>query len=73
MVKNKREQRLHDLLFETLELLRKEIRKKFVDWKDADDYIFSELSFTKKELAELYDPRNTYVYDGAAKTEREDV
>lgn len=68
MVKNAREKRLQELLFETLEFLRKELGKEFGDWKDADDYIFSELSFTKEELRSLYDGRNIMVYDGSVKT-----
>lgn len=71
MVKNAKEKRLKDLLFETLELLRSEIRKEFGDWKDADDHIFAELSFTAKELDELYKDRNVMIYTGSAIQEEE--
>lgn len=46
------------LLFETLELLRKELRQsesfRGKDWRDVDDWLFSELSITKGELREIY-------------------
>ena len=54
------------LLFQTLELLRKEIQPRFSDWKDADDWLFSELDFTKEELAQIYKGRNVMYHDGSA-------
>jgi len=54
------------LLFSTLELLRKEIGPKFSDWKDADDWLFSQLDFTKEELAQIYKDRGVVYYDGSA-------
>lgn len=54
------------LLFQTLELLRKEIQPRFADWKDADDWLFSKLDFTKDELAQIYKGRNVLYYDGSA-------
>lgn len=54
------------LLFSTLELLRKEIGPKFSDWKDADDWLFSQLDFTKDELRQIYEGRNVAYYDGSA-------
>ena len=54
------------LLFSTLELLRKEIRPKFADWKDADDWLFAQLDFTKDDLQQIYKGRNTMVYIGSA-------
>lgn len=54
------------LLFQTLELLRKEIQPRFADWKDADDWLFSELDFTKDELAQIYKGRGVMYYDGSA-------
>lgn len=54
------------LLFSTLEQLRKEIRPKFYDWKDADDWLFSQLDFTKDELCQIYKGRDTMVYIGSA-------
>lgn len=53
------------LLFQTLELLRKEIQPKFADWKDADDWLFSELDFTKGELAQIYKDRGVLYFDGS--------
>ena len=54
------------LLFSTLELLRKEIGPRFSDWKDADDWLFSQLDFSKDELKQVYDGRNVLYYDGSA-------
>lgn len=54
------------LLFSTLELLRKEIGPRFSDWKDADDWLFSQLDFTKDELAQIYKDRGVMYYDGSA-------
>ena len=43
------------LLRETIELLRKEARKSFKgDWRDVDDWIFSELHFSKGELRDIF-------------------
>lgn len=58
--------RARQLLFGTLELLRKELHPKFADWKDADDWIFSQLDFTKDELQQIYEGRDTMVYIGSA-------
>lgn len=58
--------RARKLLFDTLELLRKEICPKFADWKDADDWLFAKLDFTKSELSQIYDGRDTLYYDGSA-------
>lgn len=54
------------LLFSTIELLRKEIQPKFSDWKDADDWLFSQLDFTKDELAQIYKGRNVIYHDASA-------
>ena len=63
-------QRESTLLFNTLELLRKELRKsddfRDGDWKDVDDYIFSELDFTVEDLMNLYHGKNQYLYAGSA-------
>lgn len=40
--------RTRELLFQMLELLRREVRKSFEDW------LFSELSLTKAEVSEIY-------------------
>lgn len=37
-------ERMKELLFETIQLLRNEIRTQFSDWKDADDWLFSQLN-----------------------------
>lgn len=54
------------LLFQTLELLRKEVLPRFEDQKSADDWLFSQLDFTKDELAQIYKGRDVLYYDGSA-------
>lgn len=54
------------LLFETLELFRKELATKFSDWKDADDWLFSSLSITKVELQAIYAGHDVLVYRESA-------
>jgi len=54
------------LMFQTLELLRKEIQPRFADWKDADDWLFSQLDFTKDELAQIYKGRDVLYNDASA-------
>lgn len=57
-------------MFETLELLRKTVNAsddfQDKDWKDADDYIFSELSFTVEDLMNLYQGKDVMLYTGSA-------
>lgn len=56
-----------ELLFQTIELLRKEAQPKFSDWKDADDWLFSELDYTKDELAQIYAGHDVLVSFDSAK------
>ena len=58
--------RYRQLLFQVLEMLRKAITPRFYDWKDADDWLFSELDITKSELAQIYEGREVCYYDGSA-------
>lgn len=67
--KNRRQE---ELLFQTLELMRKQVEDKFSDWKDADDWIFSELDFRKFEIEKIYSGRDTLVYTGSAVDEETD-
>lgn len=62
--KNQISHRNRLLIFSTLELLRKTMKKTMPnsDWKDIDDYIFSELDFTRSEIKQVYKGRNTMVY-----------
>ena len=50
-----------NLFFETLELLRNELQKsddfRGQDWRDVDDWLFAQLSFTRGELREIYQGR----------------
>ena len=56
-----------ELLFQTIELLRKEAQPKFSDWKDADDWLFSELGYNKDELAQIYAGHDVMVSFDSAK------
>ena len=60
------DQHAKDLCFEVIELARTTPMPIFYDWKDFDDWLFSNLSFTKAELAEIYDGRGVMVYTAAA-------
>ena len=60
------DKRTKDLHFQTLQFLRRSVRDLFADWKDADDWLFAELEFTKSELAEIYEGRDVYIYTGSA-------
>lgn len=57
-------------MFETLELLRKTARRlpdfQGADWKDVDDWIFSELNLTIGDIDEIYAGRDSLVYAGSA-------
>ena len=45
-------------LYEVLELFRKTINKDFDDWKDADDWLFSNLNLTQKDISDIYKGRS---------------
>lgn len=60
-----------ELLFQTLELLRKEVQPKFSDWRDADNWLFSELDYTKDELAQIYAGHDIAVSFDSAKESSE--
>ena len=45
-------------LYEVLELFRKTINKDFDDWKDADDWLFSKLNLTEKDISDIYKGRS---------------
>lgn len=57
------------LFFETLQMLRKTAAKlpdfEEADWKDVDDYIFSELNLTEEDVLRLYDGHDDLVYTGS--------
>lgn len=63
------------LIRETLELLRKTLRKspdfRNSDWRDVDDWLFAELPFTKEELREIYADSGIF-YDGSSAASAED-
>mgnify|MGYP001041124232 CR=1 FL=1 len=54
---------------ETLELLRETLRKapdfRGKDWRTVDDWLFSELSFTKGELRDIY-AGSGFLYDSSS-------
>ena len=45
-------------LYEVLELFRETINKDFDDWKDADDWLFSKLNLTEKDISDIYKGRS---------------
>lgn len=60
-----------EAVFQALQLLRKKIQPDFSDWKDADDWLFSELDFTREELERIYTGSAEQVYFGSAVAEGE--
>ena len=63
----KREQ---DLVFQTIELLRKTARSlpdfaNASDWKDVDDWLFARLDWTAEDLDVLYHGREALIYTGS--------
>lgn len=58
-----------EAVFQTLQLLRKKIHPDFSDWKDADDWLFSELNFTREDLERIYAGSSELVYYGSAVAE----
>ena len=55
-------------LYEVLELFRNTINKDFSDWKDADDWLFSNLNLTEKDISDIYKGRSI-VYIASCKKE----
>lgn len=62
-----------DLVLETIDLLRETTRDFWEargienpDWKDIDDWIFSNLNWTKSRLIKMYKNRPVSVYIDAA-------
>ena len=47
-----------ECLYEVLELFRNTINKDFGDWKDADDWLFSNLNLTEKDISDIYRGRS---------------
>lgn len=62
------DERTKYLFYETLQFLRTIVAKHegFSDWKDGDDWIFSELPFTQEELLAIYDGRTAMVNTDSA-------
>lgn len=58
-------ERLLQIAFQAIQMLRKTERKPGKDWKDIDDYIFSELDIEKGELLEIFEPYSSMVYVGS--------
>ena len=57
--------RKNEMLFDVIEHARGQANKTFGEWKDADDWLFSELDITKQELEEIYEGRGVMVYGGS--------
>jgi len=55
------------LFYETLQLLRSLVTKYegFSDWRDGDDWVFSELPFTQEELLTVYEGRSALIHVGS--------
>ncbi len=63
----KREQ---DLVFQTIELLRKTARSLpdfavVSDWKDVDDWLLAQLDWTSEDIDALYHERAALIYTGS--------
>ena len=58
-------------LYEVLELFRETINKDFDDWKDADDWLFSKLNLTEKDISDIYKGRSIVYVASCKKEERE--
>lgn len=60
--------RARDIIYQTLELFRTTLiqqpqqRTVFSDWKDADDWLFSELDLTAGEVSQIYADHDTLVH-----------
>lgn len=54
-------ERERNLMYETIEYCRK-LMNAYQGWKDADDYMFSRLNFTKGDLQYIYNGHNEFVY-----------
>lgn len=50
-----------EVVREAIELLRSQNVSKFYDWRDADDWLFASLSFTKSQLKAIYDNTDIFV------------
>lgn len=62
----KLESKYREMLYDTLQLFRRELRDKFQDCKDADDWLFSNLNLTKEDALDIYRHRD-FVYLGSCK------
>ena len=64
------------LMRETLELLRQTLRNspnfRKGEWRDVDDWLFSELSYTRGELQEIYAGSDIF-YDSSSAASDEDL
>lgn len=61
--------RYKENLYEVLELFRKTINKDFDDWKDADNWLFSNLNLTEKDISDIYKGRSI-VYVASCRKEK---
>ena len=64
--------RYKENLYEVLELFRKTINKDFDDWKDADDWLFSNLNLTEKDISDIYRGRSIVYVASCRKEENDD-
>lgn len=64
--------RYKENLYEVLELFRKTINKDFDDWKDADNWLFSNLNLTEKDISDIYKGRSIVYVASCRKEEKDD-
>lgn len=64
--------RKNDMLFQVIQHSREQALKQFHEWKDADDWLFSNFDITKQELEEIYEGKDSVmVYGGSCRDENE--
>ena len=65
--------RKNDMLFQVIQYAREQAGAQFSDWKDADDWLFSNFDITKEELEEIYDGKGVTVYGASCVGGRDPV
>ena len=55
-------ERKNEMLFQVIEHAREQAKFKFSEWKDADDWLFSNFDIAKDELEEIYEGKGVIVH-----------
>jgi len=58
-------ERRNDMLFQVIEHARDQANEKFSEWKNTDDWLFSNFDITKDELEEIYEGKGIMVYSAS--------